>query len=177
MKDLRRHELAVTSSHIMQFPREDNMEWIVNYMSMRKEGYKSLLRLLQWFADGHGFSKQRVCRQKKTQEDLESTCFLFGQLFHDTYLDLSPDCLYNADDTSIYLDMRPSSIWAVRGGGSYVANSETHSYRMTALLTTNEFKEYPPGHFNAMQKKAWMNGDTRGRPGGKPVLGIPEYVA
>ncbi|RHY44148.1 hypothetical protein DYB34_011363 [Aphanomyces astaci] len=166
MKDLRRHELAVTSSHIMRLLREDNMEWIVNYMTTRKEGYKSLLRLLQRFADRH--------------EDLESTCFLFGQLFHDTYPDLSPDCLYNADETGIYFDMCPSSIWAVRGGGSYAANSETHSYRMTALLTvradglklpilfvirgepggvneTNEFNEYPPGHFYAMQKKAWMN--------------------
>ncbi|RHZ34894.1 hypothetical protein DYB37_013732 [Aphanomyces astaci] len=183
MKDLRRHELAVTSSHIMQFLREDNMEWIVNYMATRKEGYTSLLRFLQRFADRHGFSKQRVCRQKKIQEDLESTCFLFAQLFHDTYPDLSPDCLYNADETGIYLDMCPSLIWAVRGGGSYVANSETHSNRITALMTvrpdglklpilfvirgepggvieTNEFNEYPPGHFYAMQKKAWMNGDV-----------------
>ncbi|RHY39337.1 hypothetical protein DYB30_010406 [Aphanomyces astaci] len=183
MKDLRRHELAVTSSHFMQFLREDNMEWIVNYMVTRKEGYKSLLRLMQRFADRHGFPKQRVCRQKKTQEDLESTCFLCGQLFHDTYPDLSPDCLYNADETGIYFDMCPSSIWAVRGGDSYAANSETHSYWLTALLTvradglklpilfvirgepggvieTNEFNEYPPGHFYAMQKKAWMNGDV-----------------
>ncbi|RHY91064.1 hypothetical protein DYB31_012252 [Aphanomyces astaci] len=186
MKDLRRHELAVTSSHIMQFLRGDNMEWIVNYMATRKEGYKSLLRLLQRFADRHGFSKQRVCRHKKTQEHLESTCFLFGRCSTTPKLPgpvAELPVQYNADETGIYFDMCPNSIWAVRGGSSYVANSETHPYRMTALLTvradgpklpilfvirgepggvneTNEFNEYPPGHFYAMQKKAWMNGDV-----------------
>ncbi|RQM28460.1 hypothetical protein B5M09_012013 [Aphanomyces astaci] len=126
-------------------------------------------------------------RKKNTgNQDLESTCLLFDQLFHNIYPDLSPDCQYNADETGIYFDMCPSSIWAVRGGGSYVAKSETHSYRMTALLTvcanglelpifivirgepggvieTNESNEYPPGQFYAMKKKAWMNGDVRKR--------------
>ncbi|RHY79106.1 hypothetical protein DYB31_006054 [Aphanomyces astaci] len=181
MKDLRRQELAVTSSHMLQFLRADHTDWIENYMSTRKTGYKSLLRLLQHFADRHGFSKQRICRQKKTQEDLEATRLEFGRYFHDKYPGVAMDTVYNADETGMYYDMCPSTIWAVRGGGSYVANSESHSYRMTALLTirgdgaklpilfvirgeagggieTNEFDDYPPGHFYAMQKKAWMNG-------------------
>ncbi|KAF0723878.1 hypothetical protein Ae201684P_012245 [Aphanomyces euteiches] len=77
--------------------------------------------------------------------------------------------------------MAPNTIWAVRGGGSYVANGEKHSSRMTALLTiradglklpivfifrgadgclieSNEFESYPQEHFYYMKKKAWMNG-------------------
>ncbi|RHY03048.1 hypothetical protein DYB25_009870 [Aphanomyces astaci] len=181
LKDLHREEKAVTSSHMMQFLRAGHMAWIQDYMATRASGYNSLLRLLQKFADRHGFSKQRVCRQKKTQQDLEETRLAFGKQFHADHPDVALDCLYNADETGIQYDMCPSTIWAVRGGGSYVANSETHSYRMTALLTvradgaklpilfvirgvtggtieTNEFADYPEGHFYAMQEKAWMNG-------------------
>ncbi|ETV76316.1 hypothetical protein H257_09781 [Aphanomyces astaci] len=118
MKDLRRQDLAVTSSHMLQFLRADHTDWIENYKSTRKTGYKSLLRLLKHFADRHGFSKQRICRQKKTQEDLEATRLEFGRYFHDKYHGVAMDTLYNADETGIY-----------------VANSESHSYRMTALLT------------------------------------------
>ncbi|KAH9137188.1 hypothetical protein AeRB84_017955 [Aphanomyces euteiches] len=69
---------------------------------------------------------------------------------------------------SIYFDMASNAILAVRGGGSYVANGEKHSIRMTALLTiradglklpiSNEFESYPQEHFYYMQKKAWLNG-------------------
>ncbi|RHY99452.1 hypothetical protein DYB37_011801 [Aphanomyces astaci] len=128
MKDLRRHELAVTSSHIMQLLREDSMEWNVNYMATHKEGYKSLLRL-PWFLERASLPAEGDTRSPEVH------LLPVGQLFHDTYPGLSPDCLYNADETGIYFDMCPSSIWAVRGGGSYVANSETHSCRMIALLT------------------------------------------
>ncbi|KAF0693283.1 Aste57867_15731 [Aphanomyces stellatus] len=88
------------------------------------------------------------------------------------YGDTALDCIYKADETGIYYDMCPKTIWAVRGGGSYVANTETHSYRMTTLLTvradgkklpilfvirgadggtieTKEFDDYPQGHYYA----------------------------
>ncbi|ETV72163.1 hypothetical protein H257_12639 [Aphanomyces astaci] len=137
MKDLRRQELAVTSAHMMQFLPLDHMAWIENYMATRKTGYQSLLRLLQHFAGRHGFSKQRIYRKKKTQDDLELTRLAFGKKFQEGV----PGCRLGI-------------------GGSYVANSESHSYRMTALLTTNEFDDYSAGHYYAMQKKAWMNGSV-----------------
>ncbi|KAH9117472.1 hypothetical protein LEN26_005154 [Aphanomyces euteiches] len=79
--------------------------------------------------------------------------------------------------------MCPKTIWAVRGGGSYVSSGDKHSSRMTALLTVradglklpivfiirgvdggsiekNEFDSYPAGHFYYMQQKAWMNGNV-----------------
>ncbi|RHZ15978.1 hypothetical protein DYB37_008630 [Aphanomyces astaci] len=83
MKDLRRQELPVTSAHMMQFLPLDHMAWIENYMATRKTGYQSLLRLLQHFAGRHGFSKQRIYRKKKTQDDLELTRLAFGKQFHE----------------------------------------------------------------------------------------------
>ncbi|RHY02733.1 hypothetical protein DYB36_008195 [Aphanomyces astaci] len=113
-------EKSVTSSHMIQFLRAGHMAWLQDYMATRASGYNSLLRLLQNISDRHGFSKQRVCLQKETQQDLEETRLAFGKQFHADHPDY---------------DMCPSTIWAVRSGGSYVANSETHSYRMTALPT------------------------------------------
>ncbi|CAK4709162.1 unnamed protein product [Aphanomyces euteiches] len=107
----------------------------MDYISTRSSDFASLQRLLQHFADRHGFSQQGICRQKRTQTDLDDTKRAFAQWFHQTYADLPNDCLYNADETGIYYDMCPNTIWAIRGGGSYMANAETHSYRITALLT------------------------------------------
>ncbi|KAF0690790.1 hypothetical protein As57867_007526, partial [Aphanomyces stellatus] len=135
LRDLRRQELAITASHMFEFLREHHMDWIQNYMATRATGYKSLLRLLAYYGHRHGLSQQRSCRQKKTQEDLKDIQASFGKEFHAKHGDTALDCIYNADETGIYYDMCPKTIWAVRGGGSYVANTETHSYRMTALLT------------------------------------------
>ncbi|RHY23224.1 hypothetical protein DYB32_009271 [Aphanomyces invadans] len=135
LKDLRCQEMVETSAHMIQFLRVDHMAWIEDYIATRKNGYNGLLRLLQRIADRHGFSKQTVCRQKKTQKDLEETCAAIAKQFHTDHPNVAMDCVFNADETGITYNMCPNTIWAVRGGGSYVSNSERHSYRMTALLT------------------------------------------
>ncbi|ETV64335.1 hypothetical protein H257_18755 [Aphanomyces astaci] len=109
MKDIRRQEMAVTSSHMLQFLRSNHTD----YMSTRKTEYKSLIWLLQHFADRHGFCKQRICRQKTTQVDLEGTRLEFGRYFHDKYPGMAMDTVYNASETVMYYDMCPSTIWAV----------------------------------------------------------------
>ncbi|KAF0682379.1 Aste57867_25467 [Aphanomyces stellatus] len=166
LRDLRRQELAVTASHMFEFLREHHMDWVQNYMATRAIGYKSLLRLLAYYEE----NSRRLERYPSVIWE-----------FHAKYGDTALDCIYNAYETGIYYDMCPKTIWAVRGGGSYVANTETHSYRMTALLTvradgkklpilfvirgadggtieTKKFDDYPQGHNYAMQEKAWMNG-------------------
>ncbi|RHZ01705.1 hypothetical protein DYB35_012859 [Aphanomyces astaci] len=81
LKDLRRDEKAVTSSYMMQFLRAGHMTWIQDYMATRASGYNSLLRLLQKFADRHGFSKQRVCRQKKPSKTWRRQDLLLANSF------------------------------------------------------------------------------------------------
>ncbi|KAH9152018.1 hypothetical protein AeRB84_005499 [Aphanomyces euteiches] len=181
MRDRRRLELALTAAHMIRFIRVHRFEWLCEYMTTRKSPYKSLLQLLQRFSDRNGFSRQRICRQKRSQEKLEATRLAFAQEFHEKYGDVPAECIYNADETGIYYDMCPSTIWAERGKGSYVSNAEKHSFRMTAVLTVradgeklpivfvirgvtggtiecNEFDDYPEGHTYLMQERAWVNG-------------------
>ncbi|CAK4641147.1 unnamed protein product, partial [Aphanomyces euteiches] len=135
VRDLRREERAVTSGHMINFLRMNHSEWIESYVATRKDGYNSLLRLLQKFAERYDFTRQRICRQKRTQCNLEEVRRDFARGFHGQYPDLSVDSLYNADETGLYYDMAPDTIWVVKGEGSYVADADKHSYRMTALLT------------------------------------------
>ncbi|KAH9108422.1 hypothetical protein AeMF1_016409 [Aphanomyces euteiches] len=178
--DLRRQELAVTSGHMIKFLRINHKEWLEDYMTTRTSAYQSLLRLLQRFADRYDFTRQRVCKQKHTQEDLTETRLNFGRKFHNQNGSMDLSCIYNADETGIYYDICPNTVWAVRGGGSYVANGDRHSYRITAVLSiradgmklpimfiirgargglieTSEFDDYPSGHVYAMEGKAWMD--------------------
>ncbi|RQM30888.1 hypothetical protein B5M09_013260 [Aphanomyces astaci] len=113
--------MTVMSSHMLQSLGEDHLDWIEHYMSSRRSGYHSLLRLLQHFAERHGFSRQRICRQKKSQEELEATRIAFGKQFHDKHPGIDMDVLYISDETGMYYDMCPNTIWAIRGGGSYKA--------------------------------------------------------
>ncbi|KAH9133329.1 hypothetical protein AeRB84_020464 [Aphanomyces euteiches] len=181
IRDIRRQEMALTAAHMISYLRVNHNEWLSEYMSTRKSVYSSLLRLLQRFAHRNGFSRQRLCRQKRPQEDLEETQLSFGRQFHEEYGDFPSDCVYNTDKTEIYYDMSPKTIWAVKGEGAFVANAEKHSLRMAALLTiradgqklsivfvirgvpggcieSNEFESYPPVHHYVMQSKAWMDG-------------------
>ncbi|KAH9125288.1 hypothetical protein LEN26_009594, partial [Aphanomyces euteiches] len=167
VRDLRREERAVTSGHMINFLRMNHSEWIESYIATRKD-----LQLLV-----------TLIAKKRTQCNLEEVRRDFARGFHGQYPDLPVDSLYNADEIGLYYDMAPDTIWAVEGEGSYVADADKHSYRMTALLTVradgkkltilfvirgaeggtierNEFDDYPDGHHYYMQKRAWMDGSV-----------------
>ncbi|RLN92696.1 hypothetical protein DYB28_007498 [Aphanomyces astaci] len=101
--------------------------------------------------------------------------------FHHEYASYSNDCVFNVNETGMYYDLPPSYIWSVRGGSSKISAGEKHSMRMTAVLTvradgtnlplkfvmratpgrrieSTEFPTFPPGHYYAVQEKAWMDG-------------------
>ncbi|KAH9108510.1 hypothetical protein LEN26_001366 [Aphanomyces euteiches] len=166
---------------MIRFIRVIHFEWLYEYMTTRKLPYMSLLKLIQRFSGRNGFSRQRICRQKRSQEELEATRLAFAQEFYEKHGDVPAECIYNAVETGIYYDMCSSTIWAERGKGSYVSNDEKHSFRMTALLTvradgeklpivfvirgvaggtieSNEFNDNPKGHTYLMQERAWVNG-------------------
>ncbi|RHY41023.1 hypothetical protein DYB30_013310, partial [Aphanomyces astaci] len=91
--------MTVMSSHMLQSLGEDHLDWIEHYMSSRRSGYHSLLRLLRHFAEHHGFSRQRIFRQKKSQEELEATRIAFGKQFHHKHPGIDMDVLYISDET------------------------------------------------------------------------------
>jgi hypothetical protein len=182
MKDIRREEKPLTCVNLINFLKLNHMDWMQNYISKAKSpkaGYQSLLRRLQRFCHANGFSRQRATKRKQTTEDLENIQHEFVEYFESMFGDLELDQIYNCDETGIYYDMAPHTIWAIRGGSSAISGGQRHSYRMTAVLTiradgkklpiqfiikakpggtidSEELQHYPPEHHYVVQEKAWM---------------------
>ncbi|RHY25891.1 hypothetical protein DYB32_008024 [Aphanomyces invadans] len=182
MNSRRQQERALTCTHMINFLRKRQHQWLSDYIARQKEGrgYDHLLKLLQEFCGRNGYTHQQACLSKRVVTDLESTRIEFVKEFHAKHGHFKDDCVYNVDETSIHCDMPPRYIRAQRGGSSKLSKGEKHSYRMTALLTirrdgiklpihfvirgqvggridTQEVPSYPAGHYYAMQSKAWMD--------------------
>ncbi|RLO02367.1 hypothetical protein DYB28_013177 [Aphanomyces astaci] len=90
----------------------------------------------------------------------------FAEDFHHSYRAFDDEAIYNVDETGFYYDMPPRYIWVVRGGDAKISSVEKHSLRMTVVLTvrgridSHELQSYPPGHFKAVQLKAWMGNEV-----------------
>ncbi|KAH9110570.1 hypothetical protein LEN26_002467 [Aphanomyces euteiches] len=161
----RAKERALTCTHVIKWIKKNHREWLRSYLSDKSNGYKSLLRLLQRFSHRHGFSRQRPGKLKLKQDVLVSIRDEFAADFHRQY--------EAYDDCSRYN-------WSIRGGDAKIFAGEKNAYHMTAVLTirgdgkklplmfiirgkpggriaTNELPTYPPGHFYAVQEKAWMD--------------------
>ena len=182
MKDIRREEKALCTSHIINYLKIHCKNWLTKYLAEKNARSKSnsLYRLIQRFCHRHGFSRQRLTRRKITQSQLEGIRDAFGAEFHSEYKDNDLDTIYNVDETGIYYDMAPHTIWALRGTDGNVATGTRHSYRMTAVLTIradglklpilfiirgipggtiekDELETFPKGHVYAVQENAWMD--------------------
>ncbi|RLO03724.1 hypothetical protein DYB28_015905 [Aphanomyces astaci] len=161
--DSRRHqECALTCSHMVNYLKKHQNEWLQTYIARQADG---------------------SCTAKRAITDLESTRAEFAARFHKDHGGLPDDCVYNVDETGIQYDMPPRYIWSKMGGTPKLSKGEKHSYRMTAVLTIRhdgeklpihyiikdqfggrinpkEFPTYPAGHFYAMQSKAWMDAEV-----------------
>ena len=183
MTDMRENEKALSMCHMIDYIKINQRPWFDAYLADKKSmssGYRATLRLLQRFAHRHGFSQQRASYLKLSTEQLSHLREEFGTFFHNEYIQFDLDAIYNVDETAMYYDMAPKSIWAKRGGSAKISAGDKHSYRMTAVLTVradevklpilfiirgaedgtieaSEFEEYPQDHFYAMQSKAWMD--------------------
>ncbi|RHY24802.1 hypothetical protein DYB32_008683 [Aphanomyces invadans] len=185
MNARRQQERALTCSHMINFLKKNQGEWLKAYLARQKVGcgYDHLLRLLQDFCRRNGYTHQQACMSKRIVTDLESTRIDFAKEFHEKHGHVPDNCVYNVDETAIHFDMPPRYIWAQRGGSSKISQGEKHSYRMTAVLTirrdgvklpilfvirgqvggridTNEVPTYPTGHYYVMQSKAWMDSNV-----------------
>ncbi|KAF0703959.1 hypothetical protein AaE_015176, partial [Aphanomyces astaci] len=180
---VRDSERALTTTHMITWIKLNQRDWLLNYLSTKKPNaaYSSLLKLLQCFCKRHGFTRQRPTKNKLKQTVLAEVQEEFASHFHHEYASYSNDCVFNVDETGMYYDLPPSYIWSVRGGSSKISAGEKHSMRMTAVLTvradgtklplmfvmrgtpggrieSTEFPTFPPGHYYAVQEKAWMDG-------------------
>ncbi|RHY13806.1 hypothetical protein DYB36_012709 [Aphanomyces astaci] len=136
--DSRRHqERALTCSHMVNYLKKHQNEWLQTYIARQADGcgYDNLLRLLQRFCARHGYTYQQDSTAKRTITDLESTRAEFAARFHKAHGGLPDDCVYNVDETGIQYDMPPRYNWSKMGGTPKLSKGEKHSYRMTAVLT------------------------------------------
>ncbi|ETV64312.1 hypothetical protein H257_18781 [Aphanomyces astaci] len=125
--DTRRHqERALTCSHMANFLKKHQQQWLQTYIERQADGcgYDNLLRLLQRFCARHGAE--------------------FAVHFYSEHGSLPDDCDYNVDETGIQYDMPPRYIWSKIGGTPKLSKGEKHSYRMTAVFTIRRDGEKLP---------------------------------
>ncbi|CAK4754768.1 unnamed protein product [Aphanomyces euteiches] len=116
----RSRERAVTSIHVINFMKRTQRAWLNSYMATHDtdKAYNNLMRMIQRFCDRHGFSKQKPHKIKRNQEELEELRDEFAEDFHRRYAAYGSDDVYNVDETAVYFDMPPRTIWSIRGGNS-----------------------------------------------------------
>ncbi|RHZ06856.1 hypothetical protein DYB31_004055 [Aphanomyces astaci] len=166
MNKMREQERALTTTHIVNWIKRHQADWLRSYVARKKPGagYQSLLSLLQ-----------RTSKAKLPW----SRCATSLQRSRE-YRGFGPEAIYNVDETGFHYDMPPKYIWSARGGDAKISTGEKHSLRMTAVLTvrangdklpilfvirgapggrieTSELPLFPRGHVYAVQQKAWMD--------------------
>ncbi|CAK4294828.1 unnamed protein product, partial [Aphanomyces euteiches] len=160
----RSRERAVTSIHVINFMKCTQRAWLNSYMATHDtdKAYNNLMRMIQRFCDRHGFSKQKPHKMKRNQEELEELRDEFAEDFHRRYAAYGSDDVYNVDETAVYFDMPPRTIWSIRGG-----NSALDGVKLPVLfimrgvpggsIENREFSTFPSDHYYAVQKNAWMD--------------------
>ncbi|KAF0696170.1 Aste57867_13059 [Aphanomyces stellatus] len=162
MTKMRANERALTCTHLVNFLKKHHRPWLDDYLNEKKDSnkpgkeYQTLLMLLRVMDHA---SRSRPILQA-----------------HDGF---GPHTIINVE-IGMHYDMPPHAIWTVRGGSSKISSGEKHSYRMTAVLSIRadgaklpilfimrgvpggvidktELKTFPPGHFYAVQERAWMD--------------------
>ena len=138
MKDTRRLNQPLTIGVMIDFIRMNFCDWLSLYIKGKKDssgGYLALQKLLRYFARLNGFSRKRVCKSRRSAQDLEETRNQFAANFWEQHWDISLADIFNVDETGIFYDMPPKYIWTERGTPAAIEYAEKGSGRMTAVLT------------------------------------------
>ncbi|CAK4326832.1 unnamed protein product, partial [Aphanomyces euteiches] len=175
-------ERAVTSIQVNNFMKRTQRAWLNLYMATHDtdKAYNNLMQLIQRFCERHGFTKQKPHKMKRNQEELEELRDQFAEVFHRRYAAYGSKDVYNVDETAVYFEMPPRTIWSIRGSNLALSAGEKHSMQMTAVLTVRgdgvklpvlfimrgvpgglienrEFSTIPSDHYYVVQKNAWMD--------------------
>ncbi|RHY46796.1 hypothetical protein DYB34_008583 [Aphanomyces astaci] len=129
---------VLTTTHMITWIKLNQWNWLLNYISTKKPNAAciSLLKLLQCFCKRHGFTRQRPTKNKLKQTVLAEVQEEFASDFHHEY---APIRMIASDGTKLPL------MFVIRGtpGGR---------------IESTEVPTFPPGHYYAVQEKAWMDG-------------------
>ncbi|KAH9125352.1 hypothetical protein LEN26_009587 [Aphanomyces euteiches] len=182
MVAMREKHFPLTTYHVVQQVKANNQEWVNEYSTSKEDPYKSLCGLCRDFVYRHGFSRRRASMAKAltSAQMLEIRQKFLEEIWpeNDHFDDSN---VINCDETGIYFDTTPRYILAQKGSDVSISHADK-SCRLTAVLAAkrnadklpilfvvkgkpggfidvNELMTYPAGHFYAVQKNAWIDGD------------------
>ncbi|TYZ61728.1 hypothetical protein PybrP1_012402 [[Pythium] brassicae (nom. inval.)] len=181
VKDMRRDDFSLKTSHVVQHIQEEYREWVTSYYETRKS--ESLHRLVRRLIARFGFSFRRPTQSVLSYEQLISEQEAFvstvGAAVAATH---SGPGIFNADETGVYYGDSPTHIIAKRGSRkSSKVKGKKQSWRASALLVVSAagdklpplivfqatpggsvekgFSALPDGVRYAVQTNGWMDGD------------------
>lgn len=179
IKDLRREDFPLKTSHVAQFLKEEYSAWTMAYLALSQES--SLFRLIRRMIRRQGFAFRQPSRSILSIEELMQEQIEFTESTATGVAGTYPlGSIYNTDETGVYFDDAPGRIIAERGAKkSTKIKGKKQSYRATVLLTVaadgkklppliifkaqpggsveDSFDEYPEGALYAVQANAWMD--------------------
>ncbi|GLD95480.1 hypothetical protein PINS_up004125 [Pythium insidiosum] len=131
---MRREDVALKTSHVVQFIKEEYEWWCETYLDSNKP--ESIHRLVRRIVRRNGFSFRQPSRTVLSAEQLieEQVAYAnsVGAAVRATY---KRGCILNADETGVYYDDAPGLIIAKRGArGSTKVRGAKISARVTVLL-------------------------------------------
>ena len=180
IKQMRRDDFPLKTSHVMTFVKEEYSEWVCEYLSICKEA--SLYKMMQRLIRSRGFSFRKPSRTVLSTVDLEREQREFassvGAAVRQVY---SRECIWNVDETAVYFDEEPGLIITESGSKkSARVMGLKRSQRASVLLAISaaggmlmpliifqgerggqvEEEMHPDGVYVTVQKNAWMDGNV-----------------
>lgn len=179
VKDMRRENFPLKTSHVVKFIKEEYEEWSEDYVARNKED--SLYRLVRRLLRRCGFSFRTATRSLLSADELHElqrqyvieVCDPLSRVY-------SRSCVFNADETGVYYDDDHGRVINEKGSKKCArVKGRQRSNRVTVLLTISatgvklrpliifgataggtvqdEFYYLPKGACYAVQKNAWMD--------------------
>ncbi|EEY62262.1 uncharacterized protein PITG_14187 [Phytophthora infestans T30-4] len=109
-----RDDFPLKTSHVLLFVKEEYPDFLNDSLARNKE--ESLGRLIRWLIYQQGFSFRRPTKSILSTVDLEAEQRAFasqvGTKVNATY---ARSCIFNADETAVYYDAKPTRIISERG--------------------------------------------------------------
>ncbi|KAH9112489.1 hypothetical protein AeMF1_013161 [Aphanomyces euteiches] len=163
MVAMRKKHFPLITYHVVQQVKANNQEWVNEYSTSKEDPYKSLFRLCRDFVYRHVFSRRRASTAKAmTSAHLLEIRQKFLEEFWPENDHFDDSDVINWSDASIsHADKscRLTAVLAAKRNGDKLPILFVVKGKPGGFIDVNEFMTYPAGHFYAVQKNAWIDGD------------------
>ncbi|KAF4147245.1 DDE superfamily endonuclease [Phytophthora infestans] len=154
-----RDDFPLKTSHVLLFVKEEYPDFLNDSLARNKE--ESLGRLIRWLIYQQGFSFRRPTKSILSTVDLEAEQRAFasqvGTKVNATY---ARSCIFNADETAVYYDAKPTRIISERGAKKSVkirGRTRSERARKPGGRVEEEVRGISSRVVTAVQRNAWMD--------------------